>query len=142
MISAREKILVEGIDDWVKVYQVHRQVASEHPEAPLETVQHFTLELITGLAQEQLIELGELHDHGARFVAWDGSIDESVQRIRTEYVGRFNDATGWPWTLFFRVTDTGKRVARAALPEYQQWLAELREQGREYESIPRHLEPA
>lgn len=141
MITAREKVLVDGLDDWVKVYQVHRHVARDNPEDTLDAVQRKTLDLLTELGSEGLIEFGELRDHGATWVSWDSPVDESVDRIRGVYVERFADSAGWPWTLWINVTDAGKRAAQAALPEYQAWIADMRARDREYEPLSAHLEP-
>jgi hypothetical protein len=141
MISAREKILVEGQHDWVKLWQVHRHVARENLSASLSEVQHKTLDMVRALVTEGEAEVGDLRDHGARFEPWETSLDESIQRLSAEYVDRFDDRTGWPWTLWLRITDKGKALGRTYESEYQQWLQDRRAQGREYEALPPTLEP-
>ncbi|ORA12643.1 hypothetical protein BST12_24790 [Mycobacterium angelicum] len=141
MLSTREKILVEGLDDWVKVAQVHDYVAFENPSATLSDVQRRTLELIRSMADEGVIALGELKEGGARFVSWDIPVDHAIKRLAAEYVERFDDSTGWPWTLWFAVTDKGKQIAQSCQGEYASWLECLRAQGREYEAIPPQLAP-
>jgi hypothetical protein len=141
MLSTREKILVEGLHDWVKLAQVHDYVALENPSASLAKVQRRTLELIRSMADEGLVALGELKDHGARFVPWNIPTDDAIQRLAADYVDRFDDPTGWPWILWFAVTDEGKRIARTYESQYAAWLEDLRAQGREYEAIPPQLAP-
>ena len=141
MLSVREKILVEGLHDWVKLEQVHDYMAFENPSASLPEVQRRTLELVRSMADGGVIALGELKDHGARFVPWDIPVDDAIKRLAAEYIDRFDDRTGWPWTLWFAVTDKGKRVARSFEGEYAAWLEDLRTQGREYETIPPQLAP-
>jgi hypothetical protein len=141
MLSAREKILVEGRHDWVKLAQVHDYVALENLLLSLPEVQRKILDLVRSMAVEGVIAPGELKDHGARFVPWDISIDDAIQRFAAEYIDRFDDRTGWPWTLWLAVTDKGKRVAQSFQREYAVWLEDLRAQGREYEALPSHLAP-
>ncbi len=141
MLSAREKVLVEGLHDWVKPAQVHDYVALENPSASLGQVQHRTLELVRSMAADGLIAFGELKDHGARFVPWDVSVDEGIRRLAADYVERFDDPAGWPWTLWLAVTDEGKSIARSFEREYAAWLEDLRTQHREYDSPPAHLTP-
>lgn len=141
MLSAREKILVEGQHDWVKLWDVHRHVAEENLSERLTEIQRKTLELVRLLISEGVAEVGDLQDRGARFVPWDSSMQESIQRISAEYVDRFNDRAGWPWTLWFRVTERGKALGRSYETEYAQWLEELRRQQGEDQALPVRFEP-
>ena len=141
MITAREKILVEGQHDWVKFWQIHQHVAQENRSASLAEVQQKTLDLVRTLVTDGVAEVGDLHDHGARFEPWDTPLDESIQRLSAEYVDRFDDRTGWPWTLWLRVTDKGKELGRSYEPEYERWLEDLRAHDREFEALPLTLEP-
>jgi hypothetical protein len=141
VFSAREKILVEGQHDWVKLWEVHRHIAEENLSASLADVQQKTLELVRMLIDEGVAEAGDLRDHGARFEPWDVPAQESIQRISAEYVDRFNDRVGWPSTLWLRITDKGKELGRTYEPAYRQWLEELRAQGREDPALPLRLEP-
>lgn len=141
MLTAREKIIVEGEHDWVKLHRIHKCVVFENLSASLSEVQQKTLELVRSMAEEGVISLGELKDHGARFMRWDIPIDEGIQRLAAEYIDRFDDRTGWPWTLWVAVTDKGKRLAHTYESEYAAWLADKRAQGREYEAMPLRFEP-
>lgn len=141
VLSAREKVLVEGQHDWVKLWEVHRHVAEDNLSASLAEVQQKTLELVRMLIDEGVAETGDLRDHGARFEPWDIPAQESVQRISAEYVDQFNDRVGWPSTLWLRITDKGKDLARSYEPAYRRWLEELRAQGREDQALPLWLEP-
>lgn len=140
-LSAREKLLVEGQHDWVKLWEVHRHVAEENSSATLAEVQGKTLDLVRSLISEALAEVGDLRDHGARFEPWTSTLDECIERIRAEYVDRFDERAGWPWTLWLRITDEGKRIGSSYESSYRRWLTELREQGREDEALPPKFEP-
>lgn len=58
------------------------------------------LRLVGGLADEGLFRIGDLTGPGNRFVAWDGSVEDSLRRVRSEYVDKFD------------LTAEGERVAR------------------------------
>ncbi|WP_142386823.1 hypothetical protein [Mycobacterium hubeiense] len=91
MLSAREKVLVEGQHDWVKLWEVHRHVAEENLSASLSEVQRKTLELVRSLVTEGVAEIGDLRDQGARFEPWDSPLDESMKRLSARYVDRFRN---------------------------------------------------
>lgn len=52
-----------------------------------------TLALIGSLVGERLFVIGDLTGPDNRFAPWDTSLDDSVRRIRGEYVDRFDDKT-------------------------------------------------
>jgi len=60
---------------------------------------------------EGLFVIGDLTGPDNRFAPWDTSLDDSVRRIRGEYVDRFDDKTTWPWICWLDLTDKGTRVA-------------------------------
>ena len=121
-LTAREKILVEGLTDWVKLQQVHEYVAFEDSSAPLTDVQRRTLELVRSMAAEGLIALGNPIEHGARFRDWDVPLNEAMARLSADYVDNFHDRDNWPMLVWFRVTDKGKEIGRRDSQEYTAWL--------------------
>jgi hypothetical protein len=141
VLTTREKILFEGLTDWVKLEQVHEYAAFEDLSASLPEVQRRTLELVRSMAEDGVIALGDPIAHGARFKDWDIPLDAAIARLAAEYVDKFNDRLRWPWMLWFRVTDEGREIGRRNADEYAAWLADLRAQGREYEPLPLHLVP-
>ena len=118
VLTTREKILLDGESDWVKLQQVHDYVAREDVSTSLAEVQRKTLELVRAMAEEEVIALGDPIDHGARFKDWDIPLDEAIARLAAEYIDRFNDRLRWPWMLWFRVTDKGKEIGRSYEAEY------------------------
>lgn len=141
VLTTREKILIDGEFDWVKLKQVHDYVALDNPSASLAEVQRKTLELVRSMAEEGVIALGDMVERGARFRDWDIPLDEAIARLAADYVDNFNDRYNWPLFLWFRVTDKGKEVGRSYSEEYAAWLANLRAEGREYDAPPLHLVP-
>lgn len=140
-LTTREKILFEGMTDWVKLTEIHQHVAWEDPTASLADVQRRTLDLVRSMAEDGVIALGGPIEYGAKFRDWDIPIDEGIARLAAEYVDRFDDHLRWPWMLWFRVTDEGKEIGRSYSGEYALWLKDLRARGREYEPLPLHLVP-
>jgi len=55
-------------------------------------VQTRTLDLIRSLANERLIDIGDLAGRDARFTPWESPLDASIDRLRKVYVEDF-DAT-------------------------------------------------
>lgn len=141
MLSAREKLLVEGQYDWVKLWDVHRHVAMENLSDSLAEVQRKTLALVAELISEGLAEAGDLRDHGARFEPWTSAVGESIERMSAEYIDNFADRAGWPWTLWIRITDEGKRIGATREADYRRWSDELHEQGRDEQALPQKFEP-
>lgn len=110
-LSARTGVLLWGLVDWVELDRIHGYVAQENPGEPLAIVQGKTLELIRSLASDGLVEIGDLGGKDGRFVAWDITLDESIQRIRNVYVNNFDDENTWPWFSWLCLTEKGHQVA-------------------------------
>jgi hypothetical protein len=111
--TTRAKVLASGLTDWVELGQIHSFVDSANPGASLAEIQAETLSLVGALADEGLFRLGDLTGPGNRFVAWNASTEDSLRRIRGEYVDRFDDKNSWPWYCWLDLTAEGERVARA-----------------------------
>ncbi|HKV21137.1 MAG TPA: hypothetical protein VJR50_19035 [Mycobacterium sp.] len=111
--TPREKVLLAGLTDWVELAQVHSFVAQANPDAPTATIQNETLDLIRALADEGLVVIGDLTAAGGRFAAWNSSTEDSLRRIRGEYVDRFDDRNSWPWYSWLDLTDKGQAVAES-----------------------------
>lgn len=141
MLSAREKLLVEGQYDWVKLWDVHRHVALENLSDSLADVQRKTLALVASLISDGLAEAGDLRDHGARFEPWTSELAESLERLSAEYIDKFADRAGWPWTQWLRITEEGKRIGATHEAEYRRWSEALHEQGTEEQALPLKFEP-
>lgn len=140
-LSARETVLMEGQQDWVKLWEVYRHVAKENLTATLADVQRKTLDLVESLLCEHLAEVGDLRDGGARVEPWTSGLSESMQRIAGEYVENFDDRTAWPWRLRLRITVTGRRIGAEHQHAYRRWLNELRALGLEDQALPARFHP-
>lgn len=113
-MTARERILIHGLVDWVALDRVHWEVLqdNDNKEESVTVVQRKTLDLIRSLVDGGLVEVGDLSGDNGRFVAWRSSIDESIARISDAYVTNFDDLNSWPWVCWLDLTEDGATVAR------------------------------
>jgi hypothetical protein len=118
MKTARENILIEGLDDSVDLGGVHQYVAHENPSASLSDVQSKTLEIIRALVDDGLVELGSMSGEGGLFVTWDTTLDESMNEIRDVYVNHFDDRALWVWDCWLNLTAKGRQVAESVERKY------------------------
>jgi hypothetical protein len=118
MKTARENILIEGLDDSVDLGGVHQYVARENPSASLSDVQSKTLEIIRSLVDDGLIELGSMSGEGGYFVTWDTPLNESMKEIHDIYVNHFDDDGLWSWYCWLNLTAKGEQVAESLQRKY------------------------
>jgi hypothetical protein len=124
MKTAREKILIQGLIDWVDLGRIHWHVSQEDRSAsPLE-VQQKTLDTIHALVSDGLFELGDLSGEGGSFVAWDAPLDESMKRIYDLYVKHFDDNSLWIWECWLNLTAKGEHVAESVERKYAEARSE------------------
>ncbi len=75
-------------------------------------IQNKTLDLIHSLVSDGLFVLGDVkRDVG--FIAFDTSLEQSIQRIRDVYVTNFHDANIWMWFCWLAATEEGLQAAKA-----------------------------
>ena len=110
-MSAREKVLLRGLVDWVALDRVHWDVTQENPGLPLPLVQEETLGLLRSLLADGLFQLGDLTGAASSFSPWNSSIDQSLDRVRSVYVSNFEDRNVWPWYCWIDLTVLGESVA-------------------------------
>lgn len=115
MRTAREKILIQGLIDWVDLARIHWHVTQENPSAPPSEVQQKTLGTIRSLVADGLFELGDLSGEDGRFAAWETPLDESMKRIYDLYVKHFDNNSLWIWECWLNLTDKGEQVAQPLL---------------------------
>ena len=95
-----------GTDDWVYLAEVVRIVESTICGSPVD-IQRFTCELIREVAQQGLMELGDLNKEG--FCRWSLPIEKCLNRVEREW-----NALGRNPTLgeicWLQNTDKGKAL--------------------------------
>ncbi|MCG5432307.1 hypothetical protein LV457_08370 [Mycobacterium sp. MYCO198283] len=111
--SARDEVLLWGLVDWVEFLCVHNSVAAADRDAPTSVIQAETLELLESIVAEGLFVIGDLSGPGSRFAPWSTPLDESIRRIESKYVDRFDDRLEWAYACWLDLTDEGARVAEA-----------------------------
>jgi hypothetical protein len=111
MKTARESILIEGLDDWVDLGRIHRNVAQASPSLSLSEVQQKTLDTIRSLVSDGLFELGDLSGKGGHFVSWQASLEDSMKIIYDVYITHFDDRDLWYWYCWLNLTTKGEQVA-------------------------------
>jgi hypothetical protein len=100
----RARLLVNGLYDDV-------------PLAEIESV------IITDKLAETLVEQQELALSSTRSLLEDGlmvfygnenlSVDEAMAKVHDLYVTRYDDPAAWVFAMWLKLTDAGKRVAKA-----------------------------
>ncbi|OBA98131.1 hypothetical protein A5662_16390 [Mycobacteriaceae bacterium 1482268.1] len=111
--QAAAKVLVYGTIDWVELGQIHWRVKEVSPDAPIDTVQQRTLDLISELVSGGLMVVGSIDTGAHGFVPWDCSVAEALSRIRSVYVDRYDDTAGWEWFCLLELTRQGTVLAGA-----------------------------
>lgn len=117
MKDARGAVLMDGLDDWVQFYRVHRLVYLANPDATVADVQAEALKTVADLANAGLYQIGTVGLSDTGFVPWDIPLAEAIERIRAEYVGRFDENGVWDYVCWINLTDKGKQVAESLLPK-------------------------
>jgi hypothetical protein len=113
MTTAREKILIYGLDDWVDLGRIHRNVAQASPSLSLSEIQQKTLDTIRSLVGDGLFELGDLSGEGGHFVSWQTSLEDSMKIIYDVYITHFDDRDLWYWYCWLNLTAKGEQVAES-----------------------------
>lgn len=111
--QAAAKVLLYGTIDWVELGQIHWRVKEVSPDAPVDTVQQRTLDLIAELVGGGLMVVGSIDSGAYGFVPWDCPVEEALARIRAAYVDRYDDAAGWEWFCLLELTRQGTVLANA-----------------------------
>jgi hypothetical protein len=112
-MSAREKVLLRGLIDWVALERVHSIVAKENQNQPLATIQDRVLDLVRSLVTDGLFEIGGLSTSNGRFRAWDTPLEESIERVRDVYTSKVDDDTAWWFYCWLNATEEGLKAAEA-----------------------------
>jgi hypothetical protein len=87
-MTAIESILISGSDDWVYLAEVSDLVRDKTPTSSETEHMELTLSVISELVRNGWMEIGDLPATGTdgKFRPWKLSVDESLARIRKEWV--------------------------------------------------------
>lgn len=118
--TAREKILVDGVGDWVQLLAVHWHVEQESPDTSLPEVQEKTIDMIRSLVREGLFELGTVPSDAIGFVP-SSDLEGTIQEIRRDYIGQFEDRD-WEYHWWLNLTPKGEQLAEPLIDAYRREL--------------------
>src|SRR5262245_43882319 len=107
--SIQRDLLVEGLEDYVGLWEVAKDVRRLYGEIPPGTVHELVMQRIRPLLREGLIVPG-LPTEGGRFSAWDCDADSAVNRIDAEWSKLGRDPNIWE-VCWFKNTDKGNELA-------------------------------
>ncbi len=111
--AAAREVLLYGTIDWIELGQIHQRVTEVSPGESPAVLQQRTLELIGDLIRGGLVEVGSFGSGTRGFVAWQGSPDDELSRIRSVYVDGYDDIDLWEWYCALELTRKGELLARA-----------------------------
>ena len=100
------EVLRAGLDDWVPLAAVEG-IARRHGVGAGDDLREVCVEAIRKLAEEGLVEIGEVSDGG--FFEWEETLDEAVERINTLW-----ENTGpntWGFAVWISNTPVGAEIA-------------------------------
>jgi hypothetical protein len=117
MTTARDntqmELLTSGLSDWIHLGEIHYQVQQDNPGSTVDDVQRETMHTIRSLVSDGLVEIGDLSGPDGQFVAWDTSLEESLERIAAAYINEFQNEAAWLWVFWLNLTDKGRWMAEA-----------------------------
>lgn len=108
----QSKILIEGIDDYVGLWEVAWLLRQEDPSWTSEEIKKRCLEVLGPLLRVGYIKPGRLREDGG-FVEWQLNPVESLSRIDREWQCLAPDPD-FSQICWFNNTDDGDDAARAA----------------------------
>jgi hypothetical protein len=108
-----ENLLIEGLQDWIHLSEVHTAFMPEGDGArPLHEVQQLTLNMIRELVGEGLFVLGMPSGRrNPRFIPWDLPLNAAMDKIEDAYITHFDDRWGWVTMCWLNLTDKGEKLA-------------------------------
>ncbi len=125
-LTPGQKVLIEGMGDWVELALVHWHVQQSDPKAPLSAVQRNTLALIRSLTDDGLFELGSYPQSASGFVRASDT-EGTLGQIADAYVNHFADGE-WERRWLLNITPKGEQIAQPFMEAYRrEWDAQSTE---------------
>jgi hypothetical protein len=112
--DVREKLLIEGLRDWIRLGEIHGTFLFDNytPKRPVAEAQQLTLSMIRELVDDGLFDLGEIvRNTNDGFEAWNMSLDEAMAKIEERYVANYDDRWGWTACAWLQLTEKGRALA-------------------------------
>jgi hypothetical protein len=114
--QVKENLLIEGLQDWITLGNVHTAFMYEghSPKRPLQEAQDLTPKIIRELVSEGLFVFGvpsSSKDDPTGFTQWNVPLEAAMASIEDAYVGKFADRWGWTTMVWLSQTDEGEKLA-------------------------------
>jgi hypothetical protein len=110
--DVRERLLIEGLQDWLHLSWVHGRFEHRTPKRPAAVAQQLTLRTIRELVDEGLFIMGVPDTkRPSGFEPWDLPLDEAMAMIEHKYVTNFEDRWNWVTCVWLALTEKGKALA-------------------------------
>lgn len=107
-----QRILREGLDDWVALGTVEHMVAAEQSLAEPEGLAEAVVAQVRELVEAGLVEVGQLSAGGVGFIAWHEPLEQVLNRIAEAFRLEPNDRN---WVCWLSNTPAGDRIASESI---------------------------
>jgi hypothetical protein len=109
----RNELLTSGLFDWVPPIEVQIAITQYHLAETLPAQQDLALQTIRSLVEEGLMRIGDLPGPDGKFPAWNLPVDAAMERVHDRFVRHYGDPTGWEFSIWLGLIDSGRRTANA-----------------------------
>lgn len=109
--TARQRVLVDGLYDWIGFHRVHWRVTEANPQAALADIQAIARRIVREFVEDDLFEIGDLTGGGDTFAKWPWPLEESMVRVTAQYVDGYARDT-WDFCCWLNLTDKGTAAAK------------------------------
>jgi hypothetical protein len=109
----RNELLTSGLFDWVPLIEVQTAITQYRLAETLRAQQDLALQTIRSLVEEGLMRIGDLPGPDGKFPAWNLPVDAAMERVHDRFVRHYDDPTGWEFSIWLGLTDSGRRTANA-----------------------------
>lgn len=107
--SIQSTVLVEGLDDYVGLWELAKQVRRAEPDVTSDEVRQGVLAGLEPLLTSGYVQAGQLTEEGG-FDPWPLAPAEALRRIDAEWRQLDGDPNIWE-ICWFRNTERGDRIA-------------------------------
>ena len=104
----RLQILRAAVVDWVSLAEAVSYVRSARPQSSPATLRALTLDLVSDLVRDGLVQVGDLRP---RFAAWEGTRDHVVEALREAWPEAMTEPDVGD-VCWLDVTPEGERIGR------------------------------
>src|SRR5689334_977582 len=101
----RDDILALGETDWVSMADVRGRLDRRGLAPAAADRQHLMLTTIRSLAENGLVEIGDIPGSGdSEFRVWPGGLDAVMQQLAERIVGQWEEPDAWEYQTWLNLT--------------------------------------